>query len=297
MKASTSPEKRTNVRSSIPAAITKTGVAALQSVAPEAAARAAAHLFFRAKSVAPRPGETEVLSNASAFTVRFGSESLAAWSWGQGPAVLLVHGWNGRATQLGGFVEPLVASGFRVVAFDHVGHGASTGSSTSLVQMADAIACVAQVVGGAFAVVAHSLGAGASVLAMHDGLAIDRAVLIAPPLAPDPWLRRLGHALGLDEHTLRLTRAECERRAGRTFDELQLPRLAKSLRQPALIVHDRDDREIPIEAGELLSYAWQGSRFVVTAGLGHMRVLRSPGVIEWARRFLLRGRSFEDEAA
>lgn len=264
------------------------GVGALQSVAPDAAARAAVHLFFRTQRLAPKPGEQDVLATASSFTIPFQGEALSAWTWGSGPAVLLVHGWNGRATQLGSFVDPLVASGFRVVAFDHVGHGASTGASTSLVQMAEAVACVARIAGGAHGVVAHSLGAGAAVLAMHDRIvAPERAVLVAPPLAPEPWFRQLGAALGLDPRTYSLARAALERRVGRTFDELHVPTLARSLRQRALIIHDRDDREVPIEAGEALSYAWPGSRLLVTAKLGHQRILRSPGVIESARRFLL----------
>src|SRR5205823_2922525 len=41
-----------------------------------------------------------------------------AWRWGAGPTVLLVHGWEGRGSQLGAFVEPLVRAGLSVVAFD-----------------------------------------------------------------------------------------------------------------------------------------------------------------------------------
>ncbi|HEY8430986.1 MAG TPA: alpha/beta fold hydrolase, partial [Sandaracinaceae bacterium] len=201
--------------------------------------------------------------------------------------ILLVHGWNGRAAQLAPFVDPLVASGFRVVAFDHVGHGDSTGSSTTIAQMAEAIAAVSRASGGTEGLVAHSLGAGASVLAMHDGLPIRRAVLIAPPLTPDPWFAHFGRMLGLDERASAYARAEVERRVGRRFDELHVPTLASVLRQPALIIHDRDDREVPIGAGEALSYAWRGSRFLVTAGLGHKRILKAPGVLESVRRFLL----------
>lgn len=286
MTASLQPRKSTNVRPPASLLWTRRGVSTLSVLAPDAAARAAAHLFFRTRRVPARREELDVLEGASRFTVPFRGEELAAWSWGTGPTVLLVHGWNGRATQLGALVSPLVSSGFRVVAFDHVGHGASTGSSTTMVEMAAAIASVARAAGGVHGLVAHSLGAGASALAIAEGLALERVVLIAPPLTPEPWFRRFGGALGLDERAMKLARAAIERRVGRTFDDLHLPTLARSLDEPALIIHDRDDREIPIEAGELLSYAWQGSRLLVTAGLGHHRILRSPGVVESTRRFL-----------
>jgi predicted alpha/beta hydrolase family esterase len=279
-------DKSTNVRSrkeAVPVWL-KTGVHVLQALSPQATARAAAPLFFRTQR--SRANGDPAVSTGRRLEIPFGGERIAAWSWGSGPAVLLVHGWNGRASQLGAFVEPLVASGMRAVAFDHVGHGESTGGSASMAEMAEAIAAVSRAVGETRAVIAHSLGAAATVLALHDGLAIDRAVLIAPPITPEPWFRRFRTLLGLDDETGALTRAHIERRVGRTFEELHGPTLAKHLRQRALIVHDRDDREVPIEAGEALSYAWEGSRFLVTAGLGHNRILRSEGVIESARRFV-----------
>ncbi len=286
MSASVSSRKSTTVRTdSLP--WIRRGVGVLQAVAPQATARLAVQLFFRTRRM-PSDGEGRAaMTTARPFVVPFEGERVAAWSWGEGPAVILAHGWNGRATQLLPFVEPLVASGRRVIAFDHIGHGESSGSGTTIAQMAAVTAAVAGSVGGASALVGHSLGAGASVLAMHDGLAVGRAVLIAPPLTPDPWFAHFGRVLGLDERTTAFARAEVERHVGRTFDELHVPTLASKLRQPALIIHDRDDREVPIGAGEALSYAWQGSRFLVTAGLGHKRILRSPGVIESVRRFVL----------
>ena len=40
------------------------------------------------------------------------------YSWGSGPTVLLVHGWEGRGSQLSAFAPALVKAGFRVVAVD-----------------------------------------------------------------------------------------------------------------------------------------------------------------------------------
>lgn len=245
----------------------------------------AVELFFRTQRTKPAAGEADVLASADAFTVPHHGERLAAWSWGRGEGVLLVHGWNGRATQLGAFVEPLVRAGYRAVAFDQVGHGASSGQSSSLVEMADAIAAMIRTT-GARRVIAHSLGAGSTVLAMSEGAPIDRAVLIAPPLEPGPWFRAMTDHLGLSAEDAAAARELAEARVGRSFSSLHVPELARALTRPALIVHDRDDREIPIDAGEALSYAWAGSRLFVTAGLGHTRILRSPDVVDVAARFV-----------
>ncbi len=52
--------------------------------------------------------EKAVLAQAHAFQVPFGDQFIQAWSWGDGPTILLVHGWNGRGGQFHAFVEPLL---------------------------------------------------------------------------------------------------------------------------------------------------------------------------------------------
>lgn len=264
------------------------GVRVLAALSPEIAAEAVAPLFFRTRrGLGVRDEDRACFARGARFEVRLGRERLAAWSFGLGPhTVVLGHGWNGHAKQLAPFVDPLVSAGHRVVAFDHVGHGESTGDGTSFPEMADALVAVTEAAGGADAAVTHSLGGAAAILAMRDGLALSRVALIAPPASPIPWLRRFGHALDLDSRTLSATRLSIERRAGRTLEELHVPTLASGLDAQALIFHDRDDREVPISAGEAIHYAWPGSRLVVTAGLGHGRILRSPGVVESVRRFV-----------
>ncbi len=95
--------------------------------------------------------------------------------------MLLVHGWEGRGSQLGAFVEPLVRAGLSVVAFDAPGHGDSPGRRLYLTDMADAIIDVERAVGPLHAIVAHSFGAAAVLLAHQRG-AVDaaRSVMIAP---------------------------------------------------------------------------------------------------------------------
>ena len=107
---------------------------------------------------------------AHRFRVALGDEELAVWDWGEGPTVLLVHGWNGSAAQMAGYVQPLVDAGYHVVAFDQPGHGQSSGSHVTLLDRAEAVRAVADRVQKVHAIVAHSLGATASLVAMAHGL-------------------------------------------------------------------------------------------------------------------------------
>jgi len=94
-------------------------------VAPGVAARVGARLWF----AIPRPRVHEdarkFLATGDRFDARVKERRVAGWRWGNGPTVILLHGWGGYAGQLSAFVEPLVRSGYQVIAFDAPSHGES----------------------------------------------------------------------------------------------------------------------------------------------------------------------------
>ena len=57
--------------------------------------------------------------------------AVTTYEWGTGTrAVLLMHGWKGRASQFATMVRDLVGEGYRVIAFDAPAHGDSAGRRT-----------------------------------------------------------------------------------------------------------------------------------------------------------------------
>jgi pimeloyl-ACP methyl ester carboxylesterase len=200
--------------------------------------------------------------------------------------VLLVHGWGGVGGQLATFVPSLQEHGCSVVAFDAPGHGASDGRESSLVHFTEAMLAVQQSMGPVRAVIAHSLGAAASTLAMTRGFEVNGAVFVAPPSHPSEWAQIFGRRFGVTEASIEYMRAEAERRIGFRWREIDTATLARSLRVPLLIVHDRDDEDVPISQGEELADAWPAAQFVTTIGLGHRRILSDPEVIRQSTAFI-----------
>jgi pimeloyl-ACP methyl ester carboxylesterase len=209
--------------------------------------------------------------------------------WGQGPAVLLVHGWNGHSAQLQAFVAPLVAAGRRVVAFDQPAHGRSSGSYATLIDMAGAVRAVADAYGPFDAIIAHSLGATASALALSWGLPASRLVLIAPPGNVPYFARAFAHELGLSEARSEGMLVELAKRIGE-LGALELGKLRLGPDTAALVLHDRSDREVPFEHGAELAAAWPGTRFVALDGLGHRKLLSDEGVVQLATSFAAEAR-------
>jgi pimeloyl-ACP methyl ester carboxylesterase len=265
----------------------RTAFRALQRVAPARAAQWAETLFFTPPRSRLTPDQREVIEQARPFSVRVDGRRLAVWSWGDGPIIYLVHGWGSRGGRLAAFVAPLVAAGYQVVTYDAPAHGASEGRLSSMPEFARALRGVVDAVGPMQGMIAHSLGASASALAMHQGLRVPRAVFLAPAADPPRFALRFGsEALGLDAATVARVRANSERRLGVRWSELQVPPLARALRVPLLLFHDRDDTYVPWTDGSAISSVWADSELVTTVGLGHRGIVRAPEVIDRAVHFL-----------
>jgi pimeloyl-ACP methyl ester carboxylesterase len=220
------------------------------------------------------------------FRIPFGDDELAAWDWGEGPTVLLVHGWNGQASQMAGFVQPLVSAGYHVVAFDLPGHGVSAGGRATLHDLAEAVRTVADRVQSVHAIVAHSLGATATVVAMSRGLHVERAVLLAPPADVPPFARAFGAALGLPPTRVDGMLGAIETMLGGDLGAYDLRRLVPDLHVPLLVLHDGEDRSVPFAHGKQVAQAAWSARLVRLAGLGHVGGLVDRAVIRTAVDFI-----------
>jgi pimeloyl-ACP methyl ester carboxylesterase len=264
----------------------RTAFAILARAAPGLAAAWALDLFFTPHRRRGSRRIRALLSDARRFDVKVDGRRVAAWSWGDGPGVYLVHGWAGVGGQLGAFVPALVAGGFRVVTFDAPGHGASAGRRSSIVHFARALHALFEKEGKAHAAIAHSLGAAAVVRALAQGLELERAVFVGPTGGPRDWSERFRRHLGVPPHVMASMRERSERWLGASWEEFDTPALARSQSAPLLIFHDRDDAEVPWSDGAAIANVWPGARLVTTAGLGHRRILRDEQVVRQAVAFL-----------
>jgi pimeloyl-ACP methyl ester carboxylesterase len=298
MSARTLSTNSTNVRFLFQTLLKRAGLGASALLAPGLAGLWAERLFL----TPPRPrypsSEFFDLIDARQSFVRHRGRHIATWRWGapDAPAVLLVHGWGGRATQMRRFVAHLTAGGFRVIAYDQPAHGLSDGRLTGLPDFADALAAVARHHGKVRAVISHSLGGPAAAIALARGLQIERAVLISPPSDLVGYSRRFARWLALPERVRRSMQASIEERFGVRWSELEIARVAPHLRAEALVIHDRQDTQVPWTQGAALARHWPGARLMSTDGLGHGRILEDDAVARAAVDFIA-GRSAVAPAA
>ncbi|GAA3734597.1 alpha/beta fold hydrolase [Plantactinospora mayteni] len=266
---------------------------ALEHLAPEAGGRLALRLWCtppRRRGTAPTvpAGPAATFTgpyDGAPFTVDVNGGTVTGRAWGSGPFVYLAHGWGGSATQLHGFVPTLVAAGYRVVAWDALSHGRSGPGAlgphrATLSEFADALTAVVRAHGPAHAVIAHSLGASATGLAVLDGLPVRRLVMIAPLADPLPYIGAFRRTLGIGPVVGDRLVAMMESLVGRSITDFDLGTRARQAGElpPLLVVQDRNDREVDPADGATIATAWPG-RLHRTTGLGHGRILADPEVV------------------
>lgn len=263
----------------------RTGMRAAGAVAPGAAARMAHEFFFTPPRAPLREAERAVLASGTRFSIEAGGRRVAGWAWGEGPAVLLAHGWGGHSGQMTSLVGPAIAAGCRVVAIDLPAHGASAGRVSSLVHFAAALERAAALWQPVEAVVAHSFGAAAATYALFRGLAARRAVFFAPPARFDSFWSRFRAGAGVSDEVWRRMLRRAEDWLDVRFDGIAPIDLAPRMQVPLLVLHDGGDREVPFAEGVELARAWPGAALERTEQLGHLRLLRDPACVGRAVRF------------
>lgn len=247
----------------------------LGHVAPQLIARKMRQVFMTPRERPPRAWELPLLARAERLTLRFG---LSALRWGEGPTVLLMHGWEGRPTQFASLIEALVAAGYTVVALDGPAHGRSPGNEAHVVLFARAMLEAAAELPPLRAVIGHSMGGASAMLAVQLGLRTETLVSISAPARILDLLRGFARYMGMPPRARSAFIHEVEQKVGMRAAALDVAHY--QLDMPGLIVHAEDDHFVAVQESELIHQAWFDSRLLRLEEGGHQRVLADPRVID-----------------
>lgn len=237
------------------------------------------HVFFTPKRTDLQDQEARFLATAIAGSAELDGVRIPMWSWGDGPRVVLMHGWESRGCHLARFVPALVTKGLAVTLFDAPAHGVAPGKMTSVVHMGKALLAVAKVLGPVQAVIAHSAGSAAALWAFGRGLDVDRSVHLAGPSTLEQLMRGAARMAALGEDEFPAFKAATAAFIGCPIEDLSVDRLASPLSHASLILHDPDDPMIPFSEAEALHARWPASTLAPVSRVGHRRILTDPGVI------------------
>lgn len=264
-------------------------------IAPGWGARRAVELWCTPPSVEMSLRMPPGVPPSAPIEATWDGHRIAGEKWGDGPPVYLVHGWGGCRAHLGVYVKPLVDAGHQVIAFDLPSHNDSepghlAPGRTTVVECAKAVRAVVREHGPAHAIVAHSLGAKASALAVTWGTVAGRLVFVAPmgdfALYLDLFADRHGFGPRIRDRLHR----RLDRRLGMPLLDTDIAAVAaRADNPPLLVIHDPDDPDSPYETSERIAAVWPQSSLFTTQGLGrlaHYRVLRHRPALQAAIGFI-----------
>ncbi|KUP94173.1 alpha/beta fold hydrolase [Tritonibacter horizontis] len=240
--------------------------------------------MFVVRNSEPKPWEQTLSDPAQSTELSDGS-----WAhvWGEeGRPVLLAHGYEGRYSQFAPVITRLGAAGFKAIALEMPGHGRAGALRADPLLSSQAVQAASAKFGPFHAMIGHSQGGNAVMHAAANGVASDRLVLIAPLVSVEARLRLVCALVKLSAEGTELFLQKMSELVGVHPSDFEGATLQASLPQPALIVHDTGDREIPFAEAKELAAAWPSARLLTTNDLGHKRLLADAKTVEAVCEFV-----------
>ena len=256
-------------------------IRSLELVAPNLAFLMAWRLFCT--PIRHRRPEREHLAFNSAHTHHLPVDRfrIQVYQWGpaEAPAILFVHGWSGRGTQVSEMLPELLDAGYQVIAFDAPAHGLSDGKTTNLLDMVNAIRALVERF-SITAAIGHSFGGVAMHYLARQYDSWRKIVTISTPMEGEFILTDFMQKIGGSARTAKRIRRYIEDRFDVQFNSIfPIAPTTQSIHPGWLIVHDHDDREVPIGQAHLARNHPDLSGIIETKGLGHSRILRDAPTI------------------
>ncbi len=180
---------------------------------------------------------------------------------GRAPAVAVIHGWGGNAATMLPLARPLHEAGFALLFFDARCHGCSDEDSfASLPRFAEDMAHAVDWLQGQdgvapdrIAVIGHSVGAGAVLLAAARRPDIAAVVSLAAFTHPVAMMRRWLVAKHIPYWPAGwLILRYVERVIGHRFDDIAPINTIRRVRCPTLLVHGAADDTVPVDEAEAI---------------------------------------------
>lgn len=200
--------------------------------------------------------------------------------------VLLVHGWNGRGTQLVSIAKAFKELNYTIISFDAPGHGKSTKTAANMKHFIEAVFELDKKYNGFDVMIGHSLGGMSVINSLGRGLQTDKAVIIGSGNTTKAITEDFLGTIGMKQKLTPILINLFERKYNDKMTNYDVADQALKVNVPVLIIHDKNDKDVPFTAAEAISKNLQNNELLITTGLGHRKILGDEKVIEKIVQFV-----------
>ena len=180
---------------------------------------------------------------------------------------------------------------YKVYAFDGPSHGYSSKGKTSLFEFTELVAVLIRKL-GVKTLISHSFGGVATTYALFQNLdlEIEKYLLLT---TPDKFIERINdvsHSIGITEKVKDKLVRKLNKETNQNVHALNVSDFVRQINvAEGMIIHDRNDKVIPIERSRNVHDNWPQARFAEVEGTGHFRILRDQAVLGAVLEFLEAG--------
>ncbi len=240
--------------------------------------------FMATGSYSLNPEESACLNRGRPFQIQVHDKVVHAWQWGQGPGILMVHGWSGCGAQFHRFVASIVQAGYSAIAIDGPGHGRTGGRTASYFEFTDVVRAFLSPDHGLNiqGIIGHSFGAAAIINSLEKEMLNLKTVCIAPVLRLRELMMHTFERFGMPVEIYSALIGDFEAKFGYSLVKDNPYRLIDRLAAPVLIIHDAEDRTAAYADSREQAWAHRHIALHTTRGLGHRRILSDAEVVHAA---------------
>lgn len=264
----------------------KKGLSLLQHASPKKSADIIWHYFTMPGRVGFTEPQKDILKEANVTQTNYHGDLIKSYKWGdEGPKVLLCHGWRSKSADFRRMIKSFVSQGYQVEAIDMRAHGNSQGRHTALPEFRDIIKMHIAKNGPYESIVAHSIGALASGIALSElGSTLHPKnffILSAPPYVRY-FFKDIVTDVGCNDAVYQSMCGLVKERYHQSIDYFDLRLKTNDLKQiNTHLFYCEDDQIVPFEKGEALEEAWPHASFVHVKGLGHYKIMANDSIISY----------------
>ena len=262
-------------------------MSALSAISTPLATKLALSLFFTPIKFPIPKRENPIRDSATQHKMSTGRNEFTMFEWeNDGPKILLVHGWSGRATQFFRIIEELHKKGYHVFSIEAPAHGTSKQKKTHMLEFVDCIEVAQNKFGQFDFAIGHSLGGMAIFNSLLRNLSPHKIVVIGSPVSIRSVVNDFCEKVKSTPKVANRIIENIENRYSMKVEDASTDDLANRFNPQGLIIHDEDDQDVSVAQAKELAKKWPNAQLVITKGLGHRKVLMDQTVIDSILGFL-----------
>ncbi len=263
----------------------------LQSIAPSLATKYAIKLFTTPITYKTPEREQTMAKSAKKEMILIPelNKKIMMYTYGYSKRkVLLVHGWSGRGTQMYKIADKLLENSFMTISFDAPAHGESEGKSTMMTEFITASNYIEKKYGPFEYAIGHSLGGMTVLNNIKQGLTVKKAIIIGAGDIITDIFNVFVSKIELKQKIVPKMKGYFLKKFGEDVDNYSASLVAKEVKIPTLIIHDEEDREVPVSCAHNIRRNTEQGELLITKRLGHTRILKDDFVIDTILKFIKR---------